>query len=354
MNKESLNFRCCHDTDIAVPVPIETTMNGKDYVIFGVNNDMPQTYFDCYNDCSILQSVINAVCDYISGAGIDADNIIVNRNGETLLDIVSKCVLDYVIFGAFTINVIRNKMGDVAEINWVDVRNCRLNEDGDKVYYTKNWGKYNRNVKVYDRFTTSVAFSNSILYYKNVKSRSVYGNPIWGAALRDVLTLIEASKQNYSSMVNNFTPNVLISFNNGTPSDDVQDEIEEAVIRKFTGADGNKIMLTWSDDAEHAPQVQPFNAEDYTDKYINVINNARNSILSAFRVSGQLVGVLPEQTGFNSVEYENAFKLFKTTVIAPLQSEIERAFNMIGFNFKLNEFNIEFEDENNELTSVTE
>lgn len=342
MNKESLNFRCCHDTDIAVPVPIETTMNGKDYVIFGQNNDMPQTYFDCYTDCSILQSVINAVCDYVSGAGINSDDIIVNRNGETLLDIVSKCVLDYIIFGAFTINVIRNKMGEIAEINWVDVRNCRLNEDGDKVYYAKNWGKYNRNIKVYDRFNTSVAFPNSIMYYKNAKSRSIYGNPMWGAGLRDVLTLIEASKLNYGDVLNHFTPNVMISFNNGTPSDDIQEEIENAIIQKFTGANGNNIMLTWSDDRDHAPELSSFETADYTTKYTTIMDASKRNILASFRISSQLVGITEDNYGFNDVEFTNAFTLFKKTVISPIQNEIERAFSMLGFDFKLNEFEVEF------------
>lgn len=350
---KQLNFRsCCNEADkVYIPAAIETTMNGKDYVLFGEHNDMPQTYYDCYTDCSILQSVINGVTDYISGSGINTNDYTINRSGETLTTIIKKVTLDYIIFGAFALQVIRNKNSEIAEINWVDVRNCRLNEGGDKVYYTKNWGKYSRNIKVYDRYSMNEMYPSSIFYFKNPKSRSVYGNPVWSAALRDVLTLIEASKQNYSNMLNQFSPNVVISFNNGVPTEDVQDEIEDAVIRKFTGSDGNKIMLTWSDSRENAPELSSFQTEDYTNKYIAVMSASENNILAAFRMSAQLAGISTQSTGFSDIEYKNSFKVFKETVVKPIQNEIEAAFNALGFEFQLNEFVIDFEKDNNETNT---
>lgn len=342
-----MNFRsCCTDLDKAyIPIPVETSVNGKDYVLFGEMNDMPQTYYDCYTDCSILQSVINAVTDYISGSGINTNEMTINRNGDNLTTIIKKATLDYVIFGAMALQVIRNKMGEIAEINWIDVRNVRLDEDGKKVYYAKNWGKYTRNVKAFDRWNTAEMYPSSIFYYKNPKSRSVYGNPIWGGALRDVLTLVEASKQNYTNMLNQFSPNVLISFNNGAPTEEIQDEVEDLINKKFSGADGNKIMVSWSDSKEYAPEVTSFQTEDYTNKYIAVMNAAQNNILAAFRMSAQLAGISTQATGFSDIEYENSFKVFKETVIKPMQSEIEAAFKALGFDFVLKEFQISFNNE---------
>ena len=59
--------------------------------------------------------------------------------------------------------------------------------------------------------------------------------------------------------------------------------------------------------------------------------------------------MLPEQTGFNSVEYLNAFALYKETVVKPLQQEIEDAFKRLGYDITLNEFVVEFKD-NGETT----
>lgn len=352
-NKKNLNMRCCCDTEITVPIPLETTMSGKDYVNLGQDNNFPQILFDTYTDCSILGSVINAVSDYVSGAGLDKSDKIINRKGQTLEELVQQVSLDYVLFGAFSVELIRNKLGELVEINFVDVRNVRLDESGDYVYYSKQWGKYNRNVKKYDRFKYNVNSPVSIMYYKNPKTRTIYGTPIWISALRSALTMIEASKLNYTSVLNAFVPNTIISFNNGIPSDDVQDEIEQMVLDKFTGSNGSHLMLNWADSKETAPEVSSFTTEDYTTRYTTVMDACRNDILSAFRCSGQLVGVLPEQTGFNSIEYKDAFSLFKETVIKPIQKEIEKAFEIIGVPIKLNEFEVEFANNNNNQQTTT-
>ena len=344
--KSQLNFRNCSGDLQQIPTITEQLVNSKDYVYLGIDNDLPSVYFNAYNECSILQSVINATVDYISGSGIDIEDKTINRQGEKLTELIEKITLDYIIYGAFSIQVIKNKLNKIAELNYIDVRNVRLNEKGDYVYYNKGWGKYVRNITKYHRYTENQA--NSILYVKNPKSKGVYGLPLWSSALRDIYTLIEASKNNYSNMVNGFSPNVLISFNNGVPTEDIQDEIEDLIKDKYTSANGNKIMITWSDSKETAPEINSFSTEDYTARYEQVINSSRNAILSAFRVSGQLVGVLPEQTGFNSVEYEGAFKVFQKTVIKPIQRQIEKAFERLDINFKLNEFNIDWDNQSEE------
>lgn len=347
MNKKQLNFRSCSGNLEQIPTITEQIVNSKDYVYLGVDNDLPSVYFNAYNECSILQSVINATVDYISGSGIDIEDKVINRQKEKLTELIEKITLDYIIYGAFSIQVIKNKLDKIAELNYIDVRNVRLNEKGDYVYYNKGWGKYARNITKYHRYADNQA--NSILYVKNPKSKGVYGLPLWSSALRDIYTLIEASKNNFSNMVNGFSPNVLISFNNGVPTEDIQDEIEDLIKDKYTSSSGSKIMITWSDSKETAPEINSFSTEDYTARYEQVINSSRNAILSAFRVSGQLVGVLPEQTGFNSVEYENSFKVFQKTVINPIQKQIEKAFARLDINFKLNEFNIDWDNQEQEV-----
>lgn len=349
------NIRLCFDEILPIPDLSETLQTGKEFVSHGPDNNVPQLLYEYYQDCYILQSAINQTADYISGAGIeilsnetsiqnynDAGNLIVSRENETLTSLVNKLTLDYVLFGGLSFQIIYNKLGKIAELNYVDPRNIRLNEDSTKVFYNKNWGKYARNIKYFPIYDKENTKNSCIFYYKNPKSRGIYGRPFWNGALREVITLIEASKQNYNDMINGFSPNVLISFNNGIPPEDIQDEVEDAVIKKFSGSSGNKIMLIWNESKENSPEISSFSTEDYTERYNSVLNTCRNAILASFRCSGQLLGVLPEQTGFNSVEYEGAFKLFKTTVIQPIQNEIEDVFKQIGINIKLKEFEINF------------
>ncbi len=343
--KEKMNFKCCPtiDNEVIDVRPVEIVLSGKDYITFGEQNDMPTIYYDAYCECSTLQSVINTVSDYIYGAEWNCDlNKVVNRKKETLSTLVKRCILDYVIFGSFAVQVIRSKDRLIAELNYVDVRHVRLNADGTKVYLHSNWGRYSKNIHCYEAFSGAEEQMNSVFYFKNPRSRSLYGVPLWSAALKDVLTLVEASKINFNAVRNQFTPTTMISFTNGVPTEDVQSKIEDMIHQKFTSSNGNNILLSWSDDREHMPEIKSFETPDYTERYSKVMESCRNNILVAFRCSGQLVGLIEGQTGFNDVEFTNSFSLFKTTVIKPLQREVENAFGCLGIDLKLNEFNVEF------------
>lgn len=344
--KIDINLRCVdyiHDHIEDIPVPTIYKQSGKDFLSYGESNNMPQIYKDAVDECSTLGSVVDMITTYISGAGVDDDREIDNQ-GTMLSELMEKLVYDYIGVGAATVQILRNPYGEVVKLSYVDVTCVRLNEDGDKVYYSKNWGRYNRDVRVYDRYAKGLISPNSIMYIKNPKTRDVYGKPIWNSSLRDALTMIEASKSNYNSVMNQFSPNTLISFNQGIPDPETKDEMEKAVLEKYTGANGSKIFMTWCDSADTAPTLQSFSAEDYTDKYNAVMETAKNNILSAFRVSPQLIGI-PSPSGFAAEEYEDAYKLLYATQIRPIQDYFEKQFKKLNINFKFNEFKIEFHRE---------
>lgn len=347
-NKYQLSFI---NQNKPTPEPTETVVSGKEYILFGEDNRYTDTLWDCYQNCSLLQSITNGLSDYIAGSGIDQDKPI-NKTGEMLSELVYKCAVDYVIFGAFTVQLLRNQFGKVCELWYVDVRKCRLDADGKYVFYaSKGWERYTRNVRKYDRWNASVNSNNSILYFKSPKSRNTYGLPIWNAALKDVLTLMEISNFHYNSIKNNFTPSAMINFKNGVPTEEEQDLIERRITDKFCGSDNaSKFVLTFSDNADSAPSIERLAYDDFGDRYLNLKQTAKENLFVAFRATPRLFGVESESTGFSTDEYKDTFKLFKKTVSAPMQTEIENAFEKIGFIFKLNEFEVEFDSDNNVQT----
>ncbi len=355
--KIDINLRCIdyiHDYVEDIPVPIVSKLSGKDFMAYGLNNDMPSIYVNAVDNCSTLGSVVDTITTYVSGAGVTDDREI-DKQGKMLSELLESLVFDYVSTGACAVQILRNPYGDIAQLCYVDVTCVRLNEDGTYVYYSKNWGKYNRDIRKYDRWEKGSKSPNSIMYIKNPKSRDIYGVPVWNSSLRDALTMIEASKANYNSILNQFTPNTLISFNSGIPDPETKDQMERSVLEKYTGSNGTKIFMTWCDSADTAPTVQNFSAEDYTEKYNAIMETSKTNILSAFRVSPQLVGI-PNNTGFASEEYEDAYKLLYSTQIRPIQDYFEKQFAKLNINFKFNEFKIDFsnpgEQNNNEVNTV--
>ena len=128
------------------------------------------------------------------------------------------------------------------------------------------------------------------------------------------------------------------------PSDEQQKQIEKKINDKFSGENNaSKLLLSWNNDKEHALTIERLQSDDFGTRYESLANSVRDNILAAFRVSPQLVGINDYATSFNSVEFEQSFKLFKKTVISPIQTELEGAFVKIGLNVDFQEYTIIFE-----------
>lgn len=350
MNK-TLNFSLIETATSELPQPIEFLSNNKAYIVFGDDNNYPNTLFNYYNDCTVLQSAINTLYDYISGNGFtesEIEDIEVNKKGLTLYQLMRMITLDYCIFGAFAINVLRDSYGTISELYYMDVRSIRLGEKDEEIFFKNKWSRYTKSTKKYKRFVKDSKDTNSIFYYANPTSRGVYGIPFWSSAIRDIQTQIEISKFHLNNILNNFVPSGMISFNNGTPDEETQKEIENKINEKFSGSNNaGRLLVTFSDSAEQAPTFNRMADDNYDEKYAQLYTTTLNNILAAFRCSAQLLGITTQQTGFSDIEYQNAFSIYKTLVVSPLQREIEKAFSKLGYKYnpKFKEFVVTFNNE---------
>lgn len=345
---KTIQLSCIEAVIADVPAPIEERGYGAKYVRFGKDNMYPDFLLQCYDECATLQSIINGIADYIAGAGMtdqDKENLVVNTAGDTLLTLAKKATLDYLIFGAFAINVLRNRRHEVSELYYLDVRKVRLNEDGDTAYVRNRWSTGGK-MLTYPVFrAVDLTQNSSVFYFKVPRSRGTYGLPMWSAATKDVRTSIEISTYHLSSILNNFAPSAIVNFNNGVPTQEVKEEIERKLNKKFSGAsNAARLLVSFNDSKDNAVTLERMTEDNFDKKYEALSKSVRENIFIAFRAHPQLFGADPERQGFNSVEYEQTFKLFKETVVSPLQSEIEKAFAAIGgrYAFQFKEFTIDF------------
>lgn len=353
---EKLNFHLIPSNAAKIPEAKEEKIGGKEYVNFGVDNLYPLFLSTLYEKSPSLSACIDSLADYVFAHGITDEtsgNKIVNSNGETFNEVLHNCIIDYIAYGAFSMQMIGNEFGDVINIYYIDVRKVRLSEDGKKVWFNKkNWTKWNKESIVYDRFNGTKT-KNCIFYYKRPSCRTFYGRPIWHSALKHVMTDVEIANFHYSSITNNFAPSAVVNFNNGQPSEEIQDEIEQKLTEKFVGSENAaRLLVSFNDDVAHATKLERLSEDNFDSKYDALSKSTRENILTAFRVSSALVGIMPEQTGFNDVEYENAFKIYKETVVKPIQQEIQSALKRVGINIELTEFIIAFDHSNNTETNT--
>lgn len=348
-DKKQLNFMICRpDCDIPVYMPVETVQrNGM--VSFGEDNQFSQHLYEHYSDCSLLQSLCNGTAQYVAGSGF-ADEEQTNRKvnkRETLWQLLQKIALDYEVFGAFALQVRRNTFGDVVALDYVDVAKVRLDEDESKVYVSATWQKYTKDVKTYELYSGDRKQNNSIYYFKNPMSKGAYGLPCWSSALKEAMTLTEISQFHLSSIQNGLASSFILNFNNGTPTDEEQSQIEEKIQEKFGGSrNAGRYMLSFNESKENGVDIQAIPQDNFDSKYMNLKETSQESLMTAFRAPAQLFGVSSQSTGFSSIEYKNAFKLYNKTVVEPIQRMFEQVFDELGFEVEILPFEIEF-DENN-------
>lgn len=335
---DKLNFSINNSHVRVVPTFEEKANTNKPYLYYGANNKFPQYLWELYLKSALLQSIINGTADYVMGDDIiysESDNVqklkdSANKDGDTLDDIVKKITIDYLIFGGFSIQVIFNKLGQISELYWLDFQNVRVNKDGNKIYYSDDWVKKSNDYLTYDIFDSNKRKGTSVYYFKGHLSRGIYPIPRYNGALSAIETSTEISKFHLNSILNNFSGNFIINFNNGQPSTDVQEEIERKVKEKFSGADNaGKFILSFNDSKDNGVTVERIADDNFDKKYESLRTDTYKEIFVAFRAIPQLFGLNLENVGFNTQEYESAYLLYNQTVIIPIQKDIIRIFNKI-------------------------
>lgn len=336
-NKISVAFASIDKTiDQLIPKNVENdTM--KSYVIWGYDNAYPQYLYDLFNDVTTLKTIIMGTADYVCGnevkclvQGFDVE---INKKGDTVREFINLLVRDYLIYGGYAIQVIRNRAGGIGELYYLDFRNIRSSKKNDLLYYSEEYGKkYARTNKtiVYNKFVPEAKdIPVSVVYVTNDKSKT-YPTPRYSGALKacEIERLID--EYHLSSLENGFAGSYIFNFSNGIPDDEQKSEIEKSVNEKFAGAsNAGRILLNFSNGKENALTVERLDTVDFGDKYAATAKRSREQIFIAFQAVPALFGLMTESKGFAQEEFEQAFKLYNKTVVKPIQKLVKDTLNKI-------------------------
>lgn len=329
--------------------PTEKLLNGKEGIVsWGDKNGYPDYLLSLYNDVGTLRTIINGCIDYTLGDGVEFKEDVINSKGDTYSDIVRKLVKDYWIYGGFAYQVIRNKLGESRELIYLDFRKVRSDEKGTRFYYSQDWTKSaGRCVyKEYPKYDPNDASQpTGIVYVKNIDNQ-VYPTPLYGAETTLKACEIEKAIANYhqSNLQNGFLGSYLFQFFNGTPEDTQKKEIERKILEKFAGTSALRFMLNFAQDKDRGLEITKLETEDFGEKYQSLAKKAQLELFIAFRALPNLFGLPLENIGFNSQEYDAAFKLFNRTMIRPVQKIIVNTFAKQGVEVKIKPFTLELEN----------
>lgn len=317
---------------------IQTEHKGKDIVEYGEHNIFPNYLYGLYESVSTLKSIINGIADYTCG-----ENISITRSQfaekvnetDTLEDIVKSMALSYALYGSIPLNVLRNRLGEIAAIYCLDARNVRSDKKNTKFYYSDEWDKKGIGraiTTVYPKFDPEDRTQmSSILYFKADKF-DTYPNPIWGGSCIAAECLKHLAEFHLTSLSQGLTSDYIVNFNNGRPTDEQKEEIEEEWNSKYTGwQNGSRQILSFNPDMQHRVTIEALPQTNFLDRYQSLYQTSIKDIYTAFRAHPVIFGLPTEASYFSDQDFPEAYKLFNKTVILPIQKIIKRIFeNILG------------------------
>lgn len=330
--------------------PRETAVHGKDFIEWGDNNAYPDYLLSLFDTVPTLRSIINGTVDFIVGDNVSIlplhpgfEDGKMNGRGDTVGEQVEDLARDEMLFGGFALQVIRGRDGRVAEVYYIDLRFLRANKECDVFYYCEDWGKRygKKDTIVYPAFIPGLedkwltmtdeernAHASSILYVKTSHTRT-YPIPVYAASVKacEIERLVD--EYHLNAIQNGFNSSLIVNFNNGIPTDQMKEEIENDFNEKFCGpSNSGRVMFSWNPNKDSATTVETPNITDFGEKYKALAESSRERIFTAFRAYPNIFG-LSTATGFSIEEFDSAFKLYNRTAVRPVQRMIADAYDKI-------------------------
>lgn len=324
-------------------IPSDKETKSGDVIFWGDGNKYSNFLWGLYLNSPTLGSSINTIADFITGNLVSSDSKEQPNSDDSWNEFVHKIAINYLIFGGFAIQVIRDFTGRIAELYAIDFNKLRLADDGNVVVYKeKGWDKCGSTIRL-PRFDKENPVDNSVFYYKGTISREYYPVPLYKSAVKSALIETKISDYHLNAISNGFSASFIINFNNGRPNDKQKEEIERAINNKFSGNENaGRIFITYNDNKDNAVSVEKLDSDNFDKKYESLTEAVKTSIYSALRMNPVLLGY-NYTSGFSPVEYNQIFQLFQRTTISPIQTLIEDTVKKItGWKIKIDEFKINF------------
>jgi hypothetical protein len=338
-------------------IPEFKEVRNKEWILYGENNLYPEYLLYLYNKADRHGAIINSKTKYICGSGLKKNqNIeggfnswteeingqkvehrasIINRDGETMFDILKKSQKDIEIFGGFRWAVIKNRLGQVCEIYHVDFYKFRKDKDTDGYWYSEDWTKSRVEAKYYNKFDPNDHADTNFQVFAFNEYRpgcDWYPMPGYIGCNNYIEVDIEISKFHLSSIKNGMTPSKMIQFYTGEPEESKKKAIEKRFKDKFAGSENaGRFILVFNSNKEKTVDIDDLSGSE-NDKMFDILNKTveQHIITGHEVVSPMLFGIKTEgQLGGNN-ELRTAYQIFINTYGKPKQDELENVVNYFG------------------------
>ena len=349
-------------------------VKSQDWVSYGEDNNYFGYLQDRINGSPTNNAIVNGISQMIFGKGLDATDKALKEEdyAQAMLlfdnDTVERLCYDLKAMGQCAVQLVYSiDKSRIVECNHFPVetlRSGKCNDDGEvEVYfYADDWTKINRQNKPTE--IPAFGFGNGgeeILYIKPYKTGFYYYSPVdFQGCLQYCEIEEEVSNYHLNNILQGMSPSMLINFNNGTPTESEQRDIERNIQNKFSGtSNAGRFILSFNDSNNYGATIDPVQLSDAHNQYQFLADETMRKIMVGHRIISPMLLGIKDNTGFgnNADELQTATVLMENTVIRPFQNLLIKYFNQIlavnSISLNLYFKTLQPLDANNELT-VTE
>lgn len=333
-----------------------TRNSNRGWINFGERNMYPLELSTLYYNSIVHKACIDFAVTAILGEGIDYEAMSINDSesspnyGETWDVFLEKLTLDYVLYGSYAFQIIKNKDGQTYSYYHEPIANVRCEEkDEDGViknyWISSDWSATAKYPPIkLPRFgfqdDEEIAQGKSYLFVYESYSPDMeyYYSPNYVGALKAIQTEIELIRFDLRSVLNNFSASGVLALNR-IEDDKERQMVLDNVQAMFTGTDAaNSLMITFKNNDEDNPVVFTKFDKDVNNVDLFKASNERNidRIVAAHRIpSKQLIG-LDSESGMLGGEgnlLNVAYNLYNKTVASKQRKNIISTINrMLALN----------------------
>lgn len=262
----------------------------------------------------------------------------VNGDGETLVEVAEKVVMEYLVYGNAYVSFSKTAAGKEVFCHHLPFVKGRVSEKSGAVqphigfndeWKLRTWTDANVvKIPIYPNWSEpdKNGVQRTVIHIKDhAPGFEYYGLPEWVAALMYSEIEYRIAKFNSSKFENSFVPSGVLQFFGATSPEEAKAIVAD-VKKKYvgTGKNGGLLVQVLRDEALKANYTKM--EDDSEGAFLELSRIAAQAIVSAHRWTMSLAGFATKgQLGSNE-QMRNEFEVAQNTVIKPLQNMLCRRF----------------------------
>jgi hypothetical protein len=309
------------------------------WVFYGIANLAPQELIRLYNSSPTHRASTMSKWYGVRGESIslkDGDNgrlQMANSLGDSIYDIWNKATLDFILYGAFSLNIVWRRDRDMGfEIYSMDTSKLRaersdINDHVNNYYYCSDWALYRKfTPRKLPAFNVQSEEPSQVYYYTtHSPGNEYYATPTYWGGATAISTEIEVYNWWHSNIINGLNPSLFVSLNGGIPAAEERQQIYETLTAKYSSSNNpGKLMLTFANNKDEAAEITQISPNGSDKMWIEMNTAVQQAILTSHQISSpELLGIqTPGALG--TPDHLQAQSHFFNLVIKPIQEEIKK------------------------------